>query len=63
MKGQGVPRLGRRSHGDQVVTVHVETPRRLNKKTRKLLQDLAAEEGASVRSGQSLFDRVREILG
>jgi len=43
--------------------VHVETPRRLSKRARQLLGELAEEEGASVRGGQSLFDRVREILG
>jgi molecular chaperone DnaJ len=63
LKGQGVPRLGRRGKGDQVVMVHVETPRRLSKQARKLLEELATEEGASVRSGQGLFERVREILG
>ncbi len=63
LKGQGVPRLGRRGKGDQVVMVHVETHRRLSKQARKLLEELAIEEGASVRSGQGLFERVREILG
>ena len=63
LKGQGAPRLGRKGRGDQVVTVHVETPRRLSKRSRELLEELAAEEGAPRASGLGLFERVRELLG
>jgi DnaJ-class molecular chaperone len=45
-----------------VVTLHVETPRRLTRRGRELLEELAEEEGKRARSGQSLFERVRELL-
>lgn len=62
LKGQGVPRLGRQGRGDQMVTVHVETPRRLGKRSRALLEELAAAEGAPRASGPGLFARVRDLL-
>jgi molecular chaperone DnaJ len=63
IRGKGVPRLGGRGRGDQVVTVHVETPRRLSKRSRELLEALAREEGAGRSGGQGLFDRLRDLLG
>ena len=63
LKGQGAPRLGRQGRGDQIVAVHVETPRRLSKRSRELLQELSVEEGAPRASGHGLFERVRELLG
>jgi len=62
-KGQGAPRLGRQGRGDQMVTVHVETPRRLSKRARQLLEELAAAEGSAQPVGHGLFERVRELLG
>jgi molecular chaperone DnaJ len=62
LRGEGVPILSRRGRGDQIVTVHVETPRRLTRRSRELLEELAAEEEQSGRSGQGLFDRVRDIF-
>ncbi len=62
LRGKGVPRLDGRGRGDQVVTVHVETPRRLSRRARQLLEELAEEEQRSARQGQGLFDRVRELL-
>lgn len=63
LRKQGAPHLGRQGRGDQVVTVHVETPRRLSKRSRDLLEELAAEEGTPRASGLGLFERVRELLG
>jgi molecular chaperone DnaJ len=62
LRGKGVPRLDGRGRGDQVVTVHVETPRRLSRKARQLLQELAGEEQRAAGAGQGLFERVRELL-
>jgi DnaJ-class molecular chaperone len=33
------------SRGDQLVKIHVETPKNLSKNTRKLLKDLAGADG------------------
>ncbi len=62
LRGEGVPVLGGRGRGDQIVTVHVETPRKMTKRMRELMEQMAQEEGAQRRSGQGLFDRVREIF-
>jgi molecular chaperone DnaJ len=47
VKAKGVPNLGRRGRGDLFLTVQVETPKRLNKEERKLLDRLAALRGES----------------
>ncbi len=43
LKGLGVPRLQRSGRGDQFVNVIVDIPKKLNRKTKKLLQDLEKE--------------------
>jgi molecular chaperone DnaJ len=63
LPGGGAPRLGGGGRGDQVVTVHVETPPRLTRRARELLRELAEEEETVSRGGQSLFERVRDLLG
>ncbi|MDP9242148.1 MAG: molecular chaperone DnaJ [Actinomycetota bacterium] len=47
VKGKGVPNLGRRGRGDLFLTVQVETPKRLNKEERKLLERLGELRGES----------------
>ena len=52
-----------RGRGDLVVTLHVETPRRLSRKARDLLRDLAGEEERGRAEGVGLFDRVKDLIG
>ena len=40
LKGRGVPHLRSKHHGDQIIVVHVETPRNLSKDQKELLQRL-----------------------
>jgi len=40
LKGRGITRLGSSSRGDHYVRVHVETPTRLSRKAKRLLNDL-----------------------
>lgn len=42
LEGQGFPSLQGRARGDQVVTINVEIPRKLNKAQRKLLEEFKA---------------------
>jgi len=42
LKGKGVPHLSRGGRGDQLVTVLVETPQKLSREQRRLLEELAA---------------------
>ena len=47
LKGKGAPRKG--GHGDLLVTVHVEVPRKLSKRERELLRQLRDAEDESPR--------------
>jgi molecular chaperone DnaJ len=55
IRDQGLPNLGRRGRGDLFLTVHVETPRDLEREERALLERLADLRGESVgkRSGSA----------
>lgn len=55
LKGKGAPRIGGDVRGDHLVTVNVVTPKKLSKKEKKLLKDLAAEQGVYVENGKGLF--------
>ena len=43
LSGKGMPRLNGRGYGDMYVEVHVKTPKKLNRKARKLVEDLENE--------------------
>ncbi|MGE3179355.1 MAG: molecular chaperone DnaJ [Vicinamibacterales bacterium] len=71
LKGKGFPEIGSRSRGDLFATVQVQTPKKLNKEQRHLLEQLAkvlpkekfeprAQEGEDERN---LFDRVKDMFG
>lgn len=55
LKGKGAPRVGGDVRGDHLVTVNIITPKKLSKKEKKLLKDLAAERGEHVENGKGLF--------
>ncbi len=59
LRGKGLPSL-RRRHGDELVTVHVETPRRLTKKQERALRAAAETFGDSPAKG--LFEKLKEHL-
>lgn len=64
VRGKGVPVLNGRGKGDVVVTVHVRTPGKLNKKQRELLQQLAETEGVENRpERRTLLSKVKDIFG
>jgi molecular chaperone DnaJ len=43
LKGKGIIELGRNSRGDHYVEIKIQVPRKINKTTRKLLEDLKNE--------------------
>ena len=47
LKGKGIPALNGRGRGDQYVTVHIETPRNLNKEQKEALKKFAESMGDS----------------
>jgi molecular chaperone DnaJ len=71
LKGRGMPDVSGRGVGDLHVIVKGQTPRKLNKDQRKLLEQLAATmpaeslEPTPAHAGEDrgIFDRVKDIFG
>lgn len=72
LKGKGMPDVGGRGRGDLFATVQAQTPKKLTREQRKLLQQLAdvlpkdkfepREHGAE-QDERNLFDRVKDMFG
>ena len=56
LKGRGVPNINRRGRGDIFLTLHVVTPRDLNREERALYQQLAKLRGESGKGARSPAD-------
>ena len=67
LRGKGVPDVrGHGERGDQIVTIHVMTPRNLSAEQRELFQNLAETMGSEVTqqpTHRSFFDKVKDALG
>jgi molecular chaperone DnaJ len=71
LRGRGMPDVSGHGHGDLLVTVKVQTPKKLNKEQKALLEQLAAslprEQFEPIPAGEhadkGLFDRVKDIFG
>jgi molecular chaperone DnaJ len=64
LKGKGAPDVRGGSHGDQLVRVVVETPRRLTAHQRQLLEEFAHSSGEEVNPlSKGFFDKVKEMFG
>jgi len=55
MRSKGFPRVRRSSRGDQLVRIHIETPKKLSKNMRKLFEDLATQDGVS----KNIFQKIK----
>ena len=55
MRNKGFPRVRRSSRGDQLVRIHIETPKKLSKNMRKLFEDLAIQDGVS----KNIFQKIK----
>jgi molecular chaperone DnaJ len=68
MRGRGLPEVGGGHRGDQLVQVHVWTPRTLTAEHREILERLREEEafaphpGADSEERRSFFSRVRDAF-
>ena len=63
-RGAGMSVLNGRGRGDLVARILVETPTRLSKEQKKLLEEFAATEtGDECPNAKSFFGRVRDFLG
>jgi len=65
LRGKGAPVLRSNRRGDQVVTVRVVVPDKLNEKQRKLLQELGESLGleALSKDNRNLFEKILDTLG
>jgi molecular chaperone DnaJ len=64
LKGKGVPDLRGYGHGDALVRVLIETPRKLTAKQRELLEEFARLSGEEVHPiSKGFFDKVKEMFG
>ena len=67
LKDNGVPYLGRENQrGDQLITIVVQTPRRLDENQRRLLQELSESLGGSVSvdaDDKGWFDKFKDSMG
>jgi len=62
--GKGVPNLNRGGRGDQVVTVEIEVPKRLNPEQREALRKYAKASGETVENvDNSLANRLKRVFG
>jgi molecular chaperone DnaJ len=72
LKGKGLPDVNGRGRGDLFVTVQVQTPRKLSREQRHLLEQLAKalpkekfepRPHADAQDERNLFDRVKDMFG
>lgn len=63
LRGKGVPRLNDRGRGDLVVEVVVQTPKKLSKPQREILEQLAATMPVeNVPASHNLLDRMKDLF-
>lgn len=64
LRGKGMPVLRAKSFGDMYIQVEVETPKKLTRRQRELLEEFERESGGET-SPQSagFFDKVKEFFG
>ena len=64
LKGKGIQRLGAYGHGDLILTIHVETPTKLNSEQKELLSKLGEISGdhKSHPMGRGFFDKVKDLF-
>jgi molecular chaperone DnaJ len=63
LRGKGLPSLRSSQRGDQLLYIFVETPTKLSKRQRELLQEFAEEGGNEVSPvTKSFLDKLRELF-
>jgi molecular chaperone DnaJ len=72
LRGKGMPDVNGRGRGDLFATVQVQTPRKLTKDQKRLIEQLAKElpkeefeprPHADEQDERNLFDRVKDMFG
>jgi molecular chaperone DnaJ len=64
LRGKGVPDVHGYGHGDELVRVHVETPKKLTARQRELIEEFARLGGEDVNPiAKGFLDKMREMFG
>lgn len=63
LKGKGLPRVGGTHRGDQIITVYIDVPKKLNERQRELLEEFARVSGEEIKkSSKGLKDKLKDIF-
>lgn len=62
VRDYGMPRLRSEKRGDLYVHVKVQIPKKLSKREREILEELADEMGEEVSGSRSTFDKIRDVF-
>ncbi len=62
LRNKGITKLGGYGFGDQIITIHVETPTKLSKEQRDLFARLSELEQNSNPMTKGFFERVKELF-
>jgi len=63
VRGEGLPRVNQKNaRGDLFIHFQVEVPKKLSKRERELLEQLAQEAGVAHDQRHGFFDRIRDIF-
>ena len=63
LRNKGITKLGGYGFGDQIITIHVETPTKLSKEQRELFVRLSElEQNSSNPMTKGFFEKVRELF-
>lgn len=63
LRGQGVPYLRGNGNGDQITTIEIKIPQKLNEKQREALIDFVKASGQSITpQGKGFFERLKDKL-
>lgn len=64
LKDKGVPSVRGTTVGDQIVTVVVKVPQKIDDTKKKIIHELAHEMGLSIKpTDKNFFDKIRDTLG
>ncbi|MFQ3574571.1 MAG: molecular chaperone DnaJ [Thermodesulfovibrionales bacterium] len=62
LKGKGIPKLGTYQRGDQIVTVFIDVPKKLNQRQKELLQEYARVSGEEIPTGKGLTSKIKDLF-
>ncbi len=60
IKGKGIPKLGGHSKGDQIVSIYIDVPKKLNPRQKELLEEFARISGDEIT--KSFKDKLRDLF-